>query len=243
MRATAGEAFTATVPVPAGTWDGYGAQVEVPVTGEVVSPWLAAVLERHTPDGWDDWGDQPTRWEWACTQVAPATGGDYQLVWRTEDGRYPNVVPLFVDEAAVDVTGFPPPDEAEVTPDVEDVAALMRTRTVTEGGSEDDVATFTEDTYPTGDAVEALIGSARMAVLMALPETFDPVHNEQVRHLVTLYAAMLTEGSFFREQVDDSGVDLWRTLYANGIAALKDRMDRDQAQASLLGGMEPRAAA
>lgn len=146
MQATAGETFTAEVPVPPGTWDGYGARVEEPVTREVVSPWLTAVLQRYP--GARENPDEPTRWTWEVTQIAPSAAGDYVLVWMRSDGSVEAFSPLAVTES-VALSVFPPPDLPAVTPDVSEVAALMRTRVVTEGGEEVDQEAFDETTHPT----------------------------------------------------------------------------------------------
>lgn len=240
MHVTAGELFEAEVPVPPLTWDTlYGARIEDAVTRAVVFPWTAAELQRYPGDPMNP--DDPTRWTWKVTLTAPAAAGEHLLVWGRTDGSAPIIEPLFVEPAVAALT-FPPPDLPAITPGADEVAALMRTRVVTEGGEEVDQATFDETTHPTVAEVNRLIVTARNGVLAALPNTFDPRHYDGVRHLVTLYTVVLGEGSYFREQVDDSGVSVWQRLYSNGLAALQGRMDQDRAQADLLGGMEPRAA-
>lgn len=132
------------------------------------------------------------------------------------------------DEISLAFTLDPDEFAGGIRPTVKEVAALLRTRTVGEssgglGGDTGpgDVTTFTDTTRPTAEEVEGLISQAIEAVLGALPAGFDAVaFNPRVRHLVTLYAAILVEGSFFREQLDSGSVELWRDLYRTGLAAL-----------------------
>ena len=232
MQSVVGQPITATIVDPNGNVGAggrtLGARVEVPVTRAIVAAWRPATLSGAT---------------WTVTVDGVLVVGEYQFVWRTNDAEPPffeAFLPLTVT-ASVTASGtdFPEPNLAELTPSVEDISQLMRTRTVSEGGEEVDIPVFDENTHPTADEVEGLIEQARFGVLMALPETFDPVHNDQIRHLISLYTAQLVEGSYFREQVDDSGVDLWRTLYTNGVTALRERMDADLVAANLLKRMEP----
>jgi hypothetical protein len=236
VQGVAGQPITASIVDAIGTIGDQGrtlgARIEVPVTRAIASAWRPATLVGAT---------------WTVTVDGPLVVGDYLFVWRTDDAEPPffeTFLPLMVistmDAAAATGNDYPDPDVAQITPEVDDVAQLLRTRTVTEGGYEaPEQITFDETTRPTGDEVEVMINNAVLGVRLQLPDSWDPQHNDQVRHLVALYTAMLVEGSYFREQVDESGVSLWRDLFTAGIASLKARMDADRTQFNLPGRMEP----
>lgn len=119
----------------------------------------------------------------------------------------------------------------ELKPTVDDVALLMRTRTVSgvstglgaDTGSAE-VTTFTADTRPSADEVARIIDSAEGSVIGELPVVITDLPEEQndaVRNLVALYAAILLEASFFRENANDALIQLWRDLYADGLAGVR----------------------
>jgi hypothetical protein len=123
---------------------------------------------------------------------------------------------LLEDQAAVDA----------MRPTVQDIALLEQTRTVAAGGGE--VGTFTEDTRPTSAQVSELIDLAVLAVLGQLHEGFDESHYDRARPLIALQTAIMLEGSFFRQNPDDTSVALWTTMLSNGIAALNAVIDLDR---------------
>lgn len=104
-------------------------------------------------------------------------------------------------------------------PTVQEVALLERTRTA--GGGGGDEITFTDSTRPTASEVDALIDQALQAILIELPEGFGPEFYDRARHMVALYTAILIEGSYFREQLDQGSVALWRDLLNTGMANLR----------------------
>jgi hypothetical protein len=105
MRTTLGEPAEAVILTPPGPPEGLGAEVRVPVTGEVVRPWQAAVLTRvdrtdrsvvpRPPQG--DWRE-PTVPVAVVTLASPEAEGDYVVRW--SGGGYEAWVPLFVRPAA-----------------------------------------------------------------------------------------------------------------------------------------------
>lgn len=231
MQAVAAQPFTTTLVDPAGLTNPLGARVEVPVTRAIVSAYQVAALDGAA---------------WTVTLDAPLTPGDYQLVWRTNDPEPPEFetfVPLMVTASTgasgfVSEDDFPLVNEEEVRPDVDDIANLANTRTASGGGGE--ISAFTEDTDPTASQVEALIDRALEAILAQLPTRFAASHYERVRHAVELYTLILLEGSFFREQLDSSSVDTWRTLLGNTMTGLTTRIEEERREARKLGRMEPR---
>jgi hypothetical protein len=101
---------------------------------------------------------------------------------------------------------------------MDSVALLERTRTVGSGGQE--LQTFTDDTRPTADEVEGLIDVATEAVLSQLPIRLAPAYYERTKHMVALYTAVLIEASYFREQLDQGSVALYRQMLTDGMGAL-----------------------
>jgi len=49
----------------------------------------------------------------------------------------------------------------------------------------------------------------------------------EVGHLIALYTAILIEGSFFREQINESQVALYRDLFNTGIAAVTETIEAE----------------
>jgi hypothetical protein len=179
---------------------------------------------------------------WTVELEAPVAPGDYLLVWRTGDPEPPAFeafVPLVVVAVGVEaVLTFPEVDAAAVRPMVDDIATLANTRTAGGGGGE--INEFNEDTDPTADQVETLIDQSVEAILAQLPTRFEAHHYERVQHAISLYTLILMEGSFFREQLESTNVDLWRTLLGNTMVGLQTRIEEERRQARLLGRMEPR---
>lgn len=91
----------------------------------------------------------------------------------------------------------------DVRPDPDDVAALSRTRTVDQGGS--DTGAFTETTHPNLAEVEDLIDQSVIDVLGHLPSHVDPIWHEAISRAICIRAAFTIETSFFREQAATSG--------------------------------------
>lgn len=225
MQAVADQFFTATLVDPAGDITYLGARIEVPVTREIVSFWREATLTGAT---------------WSVDIEAPIDPGDYLLVWRTGDPEppdYETFIPLHVIAAGVVV---PVPYDLvtaeDIRPTIEDIVALEQTRTAAGGGGE--IREFTDSTRPSADEVENLIDQAVGAVLNQISETrFSDAHFDGARHAAALYTAMLIEGGYFREGMDSSAVDLWRTLFNQAIVNLQGSIQEELRQARLLRGL------
>jgi len=109
-----------------------------------------------------------------------------------------------------------------IRPTTQMVADLVRTRIVHEGGDMDPtrVDTFDSNTYPTLAQAERLIEQAANAIYIQLPGSIADAWAPAGQHLAALYAAILIEGSYFREQVTDDQVALYRDLLTSGIRGL-----------------------
>lgn len=231
MQVTVDSPFTTTLIDPSGGVENLGARVEVPVTREIVSYWRAATLDGGV---------------WSVELDAPVTSGEYLLVWRTGDPEPPEFeafIPLTASGTVISVTDFPLVDEDAVTPTVEDIARLERTRTATGGGGdtfEFGDTVFDENTRPTANEVQDLIEQAVPLVLSELPRAFPADHYESTKQAVALYTALMVEVSFFREQSDvASAPQTWQTLYTNSMINLKRLIDQDLAEWRKLRRMEP----
>jgi hypothetical protein len=117
--------------------------------------------------------------------------------------------------------GPPPVDRGKVTPTVDQVAALERTRTVDDAGNE--LSTFTADTRPTDVEAEALTLQAASEVLSQLPPCIPPAYYDGVRAVVALRAASLIELSYYREQQSaaSAGSGGWLARYRAALDALR----------------------
>jgi len=226
MQAIADQPFIATLIDPAGLSGAWplGARIEDPVTRAIQSFWRVASLNPDTS-------------EWSVATEAPVLPGDYNLVWRTGDPEppeYETFIPLHV--AAAGVSPPVPYDIVQpenVRPTLDDIVALEQTRTASGGGGE--VREFTETTRPSVDEVENLIDQSVGAVLNQISEPrFSDVHFDGVKHAVALYTAMLIEGGYFKEGLDNSGVELWRTLFNQAILNLQSSVQEELKQVRLL---------
>jgi hypothetical protein len=136
--------------------------------------------------------------------------------------------------------GFPEVHRVWVTPTVEEVAVLEATRTI--GSSPGEQGTFTSDTRPTRAQVEAIIRQAVDDVLAQLLPRLKPEHYAEARRAAALWAAILIEGSFFREQSNEGAVQVYQQRYQQAIKGIQESLEEDRKQDLLLGHMEPRTA-
>lgn len=221
MYVAAGLPFTATLLDPGGISDAVnlGARVETPINRAIVSYWRAATLAGIV---------------WSVELDAPLGVGEYELVWvdDLDPPTFEGFVPLYATSADIAIgdgvgggVQWPELDVNAITPSVDDVAALERTRTVDEGGNEQ--GTFTPDTRPTDSEVQALIDEAIPQVLAQLRPTFPESYYGQVTHSIALYTAILIEGSFFREQLNEGSVALWRNLFTTTLAGVSSGIEAE----------------
>ena len=231
-----GAEITAAIYDPGNLTARFGARVEVPYTRAIVSSWREATLREGM---------------WWVTLDGVLEAGMFNLVWRTSDPEPPEFevfIPLAVGAAGAGTgsglqpaygVNYPPVDLAEVTPTVDDVAQLERTRTFDEHGNE--LITFTSETRPTADEVLRIITDSVPVVLATLPSEFDPKHWSECRQVIAMYCAMTVEGSFFKEQTQIRGVPPpWNTEYNAARDGLEETIEEDRRQNNLLGTLEPR---
>jgi hypothetical protein len=117
----------------------------------------------------------------------------------------------------------------ELRPSVEDVAILEQTRTGAASGmgGDDEVATFTETSRPTISQVEQVIDTAMDLILPQLGTTLptDAAQltqlHKSIKRVVALQAAIIIEGSFFREQYDEGTVSAWAAIIARLMPVLQ----------------------
>lgn len=221
---------------PGGLHNPLGARVEVPVTRAIVSPYQGAALSGGV---------------WTVTLDGVLSPGFFNFVWLTSDAEPPEyevTIPIqILDVGALPdgTTGiggadYPDVDVAQITPSLDEVARLERTRTVDSAGN--DVATFTSDTRPTDAEVELIIDQAVSDVTGAFPSQFDPAHYGEAKKVVILYAAMLVEGSYYKEQaLARGGLLPWENEYNTAQKMLEESIIEDRNQNNLLGVMEPRS--
>ena len=232
----AGAQITASINDPPGGLDPgvtLGARVEIPVTRAIVSYYQRAALSGGI---------------WTVTLDGIPEPGFFNFVWRTDDAEPPDYevfIPIAIASSIAAGSGaggvdYPPVDLAEVTPTVDDVAQLERTRTFDEYGNE--LITFTDETRPTADEVLRVITDSVPIVMGSLPTVFDPAHWPKARSLIAIYCAMVIEGSWFKEQALARGLTVmpWESEYNAAQKALEDTINEDRAQNNLLGMMEPR---
>lgn len=110
---------------------------------------------------------------------------------------------------------------ADWTPLVEDVAALLRARTIDNNGAE--VGTFNTDTRPTDTEADVVIAHAvdeiSARVGLEIPEIVWPI----AKRAASLRAAMLIELSYWPEQVrsQKSPYEHYRDMYNDQIKAVE----------------------
>jgi hypothetical protein len=233
MAVAAGTQFTAYLADPGGRTAGVGARIEVPVTRQIVSAWVAGTLDNTGM--------------WSAVLDAPAQAGDYLIVWTTNQPTDPPPFPIFVPVTATlgpvapTVGGqpdYPNVQASDVMPTVDDVAILERTRTRAEDGTF--YPTFNTNTFPSATDVQSVIEKATGMILSQLRADFNPTFYSQVSDLISLQAAVLIEASFFRNQDQAQATSSWRMMISSGLTGLAAQIEVDRAQAVVFAGMEPR---
>ena len=145
-----------------------------------------------------------------------------------------------------------PIDRAAVTPTVDDVALLLRTRTVGPGqmtgglGADTgpaDSTTFTDDTRPTAVEVRLVIEAAADEVLGQLPASVDARFEPAILRAIAVRAAVIVEASFFRETSEDlsaaytTSMTALQTAVPGGVAIASGVSEREQDVYDALAGL------
>jgi len=231
MQVESGQTITSTLIDPAGNYPQLGARVEVPITGAIASPWQYATKDAQGVT-------------WTVNLDPITTPDDYLLYWMTPDSpaTYRQAIPLTITPTAVEGPGtvpdFPPLDPASITPTVQEVADLERTRTIDDTPT--DLTNFDATTRPTDVEVQRLIDHGVQAVAGSLRPAFPTAYYDDAKYAVCLYTAILIEGSYFREQVNTEGaMSTWRALYADAISNLQSSIEYDLRQWRLMQRIEP----
>lgn len=121
----------------------------------------------------------------------------------------------------------------DLKPAVDDVAMLLRTRTVgppdpNAGGlggdtGPSDYTTFDDTTRPTDVEVQMIIDASTGTIWSRLDMSLGELQEWQtivVRHASALYAAILVEVSFFKESVNQALLDMWRSMIDQALAGV-----------------------
>jgi hypothetical protein len=161
---------------------------------------------------------------YTVTRNAPAAGGTFLVTWDTGGAD-----PVFTVEELL-VTG-----SIGTVPSVDEVALLLRTRTVkgtntglgADSGS-GDFTTFDSTTRPTRNEVTSIIGTAYSAMLGRLRVPLITSQHESFKHVVMLYAAILIEVSFFRESVNEELLQIWRDEIAEVLEGIATKTEAEQ---------------
>jgi hypothetical protein len=93
-----------------------------------------------------------------------------------------------------------PVDPAQITPEIDAVGALIRTRTIDRHGRE--LGTFTDQTRPTDSEVGPLLDRAARYVSIAVGERFadwTPALLATARDAVASFAALYVEQSYYAD--------------------------------------------
>jgi hypothetical protein len=231
----AGTTFIATLPggPPGNVVDNgappFGARIEVPITGAIVCAFVDALINEYNAQ---------------CPLQAPDAPGLYIVRWLTGDNTphlFDAQCPLQVISASDASNAFgvewPEPDLTKITPTIDDVAMLEQTRTI-DLTTLEEVGTFTTNTRPSAQRVQQMIQLAVDNILAEMRPTFSPQRYPQLKRAITFYAAMTIEGSFYREQQNESGV-MWQGEYRNAMMLLNQRIEQDIVENDVGPNMEP----
>ena len=100
---------------------------------------------------------------------------------------------------------------------------MRSARTVAAGSGGGELGVFNAQTRPTGVEANLLIDQAVNSILMSIGIDIPVIYYSQTKFVVMLYAAMLVEITFYRNEVnrDQSSYTQYEQLYKDGLAALK----------------------
>lgn len=152
-------------------------------------------------------GSAPNNDKYFVDFTRPEPGGQYVLRWIV-----PNIGNIDDDFATTDAI----PGASSFVPSVDDVGAILRTRTKDNRGRE--LGTFTADTRPTDQEATTLIGQAYDDVVALIDDDIPQESYRDARSVIALRAAMLVELSYWPDQIP-----LGRSTYAQ-LKELYDEM-------------------
>jgi hypothetical protein len=153
-------------------------------------------------------------------------GTDFAAVWKNGSTRIPEDLKIAMQHPAATE------DPLEITwrPSLEELVALLRTRTKNNFGVE--LGAFTTATRPTDEQAEAMIDYATPHVASRVGSVTDLCQDSltsRARDMAALYAAMLIELSYFPEQVrnNQSPYQEYKKLFDEGMESLTDEVARE----------------
>lgn len=135
-------------------------------------------------------GASPNNDKYTVSFTRPSPGGQYVFRWLVPS--IGNIDEEFGTHDAI-------PGTASFVPTVDDVGALLRTRTKDTFGNE--LGTFTSTTRPTHDQVLVLIGQAYDYVTSRVDTDLPEESWRAARSAIALKAAMLVEMSYWPDQI------------------------------------------
>lgn len=182
-------------------------KVEIAEAATLAGPWT--VLETQTLTSPDTDPTQPAERD-VTTNSAVLLNGLYMLTFIDAAGGRSQAVEQTSDATAV------------VRPTVRELGAFMRARTVSAGTGGSEVGTFDTTTRPTAQEADEIIDLAVSEVLTRTGEDTPDRFVRQTAYVVLLYAAMLVELTFYRNEItrDQSAYGEYQALYKDGIDAL-----------------------
>jgi hypothetical protein len=156
--------------------------------------------------------------------IDPVAAGDHVLLVTQTDASTTTLTTTTSQVTVLDPANV----LVQIRPTAQMVADLVRTRLVSEGGGQvppDDLDfnppdSFTANTYPTLVQAERIIDQATTYIVAQVPGSIAEDYLPSAKHLSALYAAILIEGSYFREQLTDDQVELYRNMLVGGIKGL-----------------------
>lgn len=209
MNARPGATFEVTAyNAPTGLVGTIGVHIEDGQGNTVLARTTTGIVESPVSDG-----------VYTATLTAPTTSGQYIVIFDT-GGADPLVV---VEDLLVTLAdpGFSFPEGS--TPTVDELSALLRARTYSNGQQE---GVFNSETRPTASQVADLISMAAGYVLgrtgADVPDDLLPA----VRYATALRAAMLIEMSYWPEQANETGslYDMLSSTFDTHLAGLIDSL-------------------
>jgi hypothetical protein len=136
----------------------------------------------------------------------------------------------------VALINLPDPGTADFVPIPDDVALLMRTRTVGDGVASglggdtqpEPLTAFTSDTRPTVNEVEAILQTSYSVTSGEVGGQVADGMEAAFKHAVALYAVCLIEMSFFREKADSDRLKDWKDMRDAALSAIATRNELEQ---------------
>jgi hypothetical protein len=197
-------------------------------------PWLSAIVQETNDPVNGIWLDidqlDLTPLDADPTQPASRT-------FTTENGTIPNGWYRVIFKDTIDAMAIPSEpvhnvvdETAPYLPTIQDIASLMRARTVDTFGKE---GTFDASTRPTGEDVVVLIDQATSDVTTAIDTDIPPGAYRYAKQAIIYRTAMLIELGYWPEQINTgrSPYAQYEALFNDFFINLKSAIEREQVEA------------